>query len=415
MGNRNGDRGDRRIHMRTSPDEVTLFKEGSQKGKKKFGVMGLLALIYAGVFFCSVLFVVDGHVTTIDIEMQSGPAAYLFKIWRQNLEGFYAMLVSGGTDGWAMFMQVIKYLCVGLVGAGMASAGSLLQGTFRNVLASPTTMGVQSGGTLGNMVYVLLFCSAGAETYVYSYDELQKMAASLTFWDRNAQYVLVLGGCVAGVVLILSIATAAGRGKVSSSALILSGTVFSGIIGSFSSLIQYYIILSNPNDERISIMRALAMGSFDGVYSLRQLLPMAGIILPCIFIMGLSAGRMNVLTFGEEPARTMGLNPRVCRAILIGFSTLITATVMAYVGHIGMIGFMVPQFMRKIVGPDFRRLFPATVIGGALFLTVIYDVARWWFMTNSLNVFTSGIGSVVMLVVLLKKIQKGGVRRVAQQ
>ena len=260
------------------------------------------------------------------------------------------------------------------------------------------------------MIYVLFFMGTSTSVVtIYRYDDIASTAEQASFFSRNIQQLFVLGGCIGGVLLVLGVATIADRGKVSSSAMILAGTVFSSLIGSFCGLIQYYIITMNPSDTRIQEIRSLSMGSLDRAYSLEHFLSMAVVLIPCIVILALLAGKMNLLSFGEASAWTMGLNVKRYKILMMVFSTVMTAVVTAYVGQIGFIGFMAPQLVRKAAGTDFRRLFPASVAVGALLLTLIYDAARLFGMTNSLNLFTSVIGSVAMLIILLKK--RGGASR----
>ena len=397
--------GEQRIHLKESTDEAVVFQKKEKKREKKWSMVTLLFLIYAAVFFLSLFFLVEHSAGAI---WQFSPA-YVMKIARQNIQNFYEFVIGNGTPG-SIDLQILRYLIVGLVGASLAACGALLQGTFRNVLAGPSTLGVQSGGTLGNMIYVLFFMGTSTSVVtIYRYDDIASTAEQASFFSRNIQQLFVLGGCIGGVLLVLGVATIAGRGKVSSSAMILAGTVFSSLIGSFCGLIQYYIITMNPSDMRIQEIRSLSMGSLDRAYSLEHFLSMAVVLIPCIVILALLAGKMNLLSFGEASAWTMGLNVKRYKILMMVFSTVMTAVVTAYVGHIGFIGFMAPQLVRKAAGTDFRRLFPASVAVGALLLTLIYDVARLFGMTNSLNLFTSVIGSVAMLIILLKK--RGGASR----
>lgn len=394
--------GEQRIHLKKSTDEAVVFRKKEKKREKKWSVVTLLFPIYAAVFFLSLFFLVE-HSAGATWQFS---LAYVMKIARQNIQNFYEFVIGNGTPG-SIDLQILRYLIVGLVGASLAACGALLQGTFRNVLAGPSTLGVQSGGTLGNMIYVLFFGGTSTSVVtIYRYDDIANTAEQATFFSRNIQQLFVLGGCIGGVLLVLGVATIAGRGKVSSSAMILAGTVFSSVIGSFCGLIQYYIITKNPSDERIQEIRSLSMGSLDRAYSLEHFLSMAVVLIPCIVILALLAGRMNLLSFGEASAWTMGLNVKRYKILMMVFSTVMTAVVTAYVGHIGFIGFMAPQLVRKAAGADFRRLFPASVAVGALLLTLIYDAARLFGMINSLNLFTSVIGSLAMLIILLKK--RGG-------
>lgn len=393
-----------RIHLKESGDEVSIFQENERRRNKKPGIVGFLFLVYVLVFLFSLLFLVEYNTNSAVLKFST---AYVLRIIRMNFDNLYNYIMGNGAPGGISFV-IRRYLIVGLVGASLAACGALLQGTFRNVLAGPSTMGVQSGGTLGNMIYVLFFCTSTEIITVYQYDEMVEIAETSSFFERNLQQLLVIGGSLFGILFVVGIAVIAGKGKVSSSAMILAGTVFSSVIGSFCSIIQYYIIIKDPLDPRIEQMRSLSMGSMNRAYSLEHLISMAVILLPCIFILGLFSGKMNILAFGEEAAQTMGMNVRFYRLVMIGASTLMTAVVTAYVGQIGFIGFMVPQVTRRIVGPDFRRLFPASVVCGALLLTVIYDVARVIGLTDSMNLLTSIMGSIVMMLVILNK--KGGPR-----
>lgn len=379
-----------------------MFRKNEKKREIKWGIVALLFLIYAGIFVFSLVFVMEYSISTVRTQFS---LAYVLRIAQQNIHSLYEFM-TGNVNYGGMNFQIIRYLIVGLIGASLAACGALLQGTFRNVLAGPSTLGIQSGGTLGNMIYVLFFAFTVGTVEVYSTSEIADTVSQANFFQRNLQQMLVLGGCLFGVLLVISIATIAGRGKVSSSAMILSGTVFSAVIGSFCSLIQYYIIIRNPSDERIELLRSLSMGSLDRAYTLEHLLSMSAVLIPCMAVLTVFSGKMNMLSFGEDAARTMGMNVRAYKFLMMGASTLMTAVVTAYVGHIGMIGFMSPQIIRRVVGPDFRRLFPASIAFGALLMTIIYDVARVLGMTDSLNLFTSIIGSFAMVFVLLRG--KGG-------
>ncbi len=394
-----------RIHLRDTEDELAAFQRTEKNREKRWGIVTILFLVYAAVFIVSLIFLVEYG--TGGARWQFSLAYYL-EIVRQNFVKLYNFIIGNFAYGGINY-QMVRYLTVGLIGASLAACGALMQGTFRNVLAGPSTMGIQSGASLGNMIYVLFFYETIGTVVVYSYEDIAEEAANATFLTSNLQQLLVFGCALAGVGLVMGVALLAGRGKVSSSAMIIAGTVFSTVISSFTSLIQYYIIIQNPSDERIEVMRSLSMGDLNRVYNVRQLLFMLAFLAPCMVILALIAGRMNVMSFGEDAAQVMGVNVRLFRFIMIMAATLMTAVITAYVGQIGFIGFMVPQVTRRLVGPDFRRLFPASIAFGALLLTIIYDVARYLGMTGSLNMFTSLLGSFVMLFVLLNRRNGGNV------
>lgn len=395
---------DTRIHLKSVSEDLTKFQKEETAERKHWSIVTVLFFVYAAVFFCSLFFLVEHSAGSQWIYSP----AYVLDIIRKNLENFYNFVIGNGTPG-SIDLQILRYLIVGLTGATLAACGALMQGTLRNVLAGPSTLGVQAGGTLGNLLYILLLMDGTASTItVYHYEDLVEMADQSTFFSRNIQQIFILAGCIGACLLVLGVAVIAGHGKVSSAGMILTGMVFSSVISSFCGVVQYYMIVKNPSDPRIMEIRSLSMGSLDRAYSLEHFLTMAVVLIPCIVIMALCAGKVNQMSMGEETAYTMGVNVRKYKIVIMVFSTIMTAVTISYVGHIGFIGFMAPQLVRKSVGADFRKLFPASVAAGAILLTLIYDMARFFGMIHSLNLFTSLIGSAAMLIVLLRK--KGGGR-----
>lgn len=171
-----------RIHLKESADEVSIFQRSEEKREKKWRTVTVLFGIYVVVFFVSLLFLV---------EYSAGARwqfsfAYMLRIIRMNIQNLYQFVIGNGAPGGINF-QIIRYLIIGLIGASLAACGALMQGTFRNVLAGPSTMGVQSGGTLGNMIYVLLFSAPAGTVVVYSYDDMRQISNQSSFFERNMQ------------------------------------------------------------------------------------------------------------------------------------------------------------------------------------------------------------------------------------
>lgn len=386
----------KRIRIHQAEDEVSIFKKEEKKHKKDISMILILSLVLIAVYFFSLLFLITYNSNTYSM-------AWISKYAQQNVKDFYDFVVGNGARDSIQF-RVYRYLIIALSGASMAASGALFKGTFRNILAAPSTMGVQAGGTLGNTIYVLFFCTgaAGGAASV-RYSDMQKAAYQAGLLGRNNQQFLVLLGCFLGVFLVVSIATAAGHGKISSSAMILSGMIFGSIIMSFSGIIQYYMILNNPEDNRIILIRNLTMGSFENAYTLEHLLMLAAVLVPCMVVTLCIRGKINVIALGEEEAAAMGLNVRFYKYLMIAVGTIMTAAVMAYCGQISFIGFMVPQAARKLAGPDFRKILPVSMLVGAILLIVIYDVALMVKMTDSINMITSTIGSLMMLFILIGK------------
>ena len=292
-------------------------------------------------------------------------------------------------------------------GACLAASGAVYQGTFKNILASPTTLGVMSGGSFGNILYALFFVSIATESV-----KLSELSADpvtdLPLLSGNLQSFMVLAGCFGAVFIVVGITLMLGRGKLHANNLIITGIIFSSIIGSFSGLVQYYLIEHNPSDPRIDVIRNMMMGGFGNAYKLDQMLIMLAFLAPCVIILMVLSGRMDVLALGDEQARTMGLNVTFFKNTIIAINTVMTAVVIAFCGQIGFIGFIIPLAARRLVGPAFRKLLPASMLMGATLLIIIYDIAHLLGMTGYMNVLTSAFGSIVMIIALIRG---GGVSR----
>jgi iron complex transport system permease protein len=115
----------------------------------------------------------------------------------------------------------------------------------------------------------------------------------------------------------------------------------------------------------------------------------------------LNSWKLNILSFGDDEAQTLGVNTGRLRITLVCCASLLTASVVAVTGVIGWVGLIVPHFTRFIIGPDHRRLLPASFLAGASFLLLVDDVARSVSVLEiPLGVLTSLIGAPMFLVIL---------------
>lgn len=358
---------------------------------RKMSLIAILGVALFFLFWISLLFIVPYR------QFHLSPA-WIFEHVQARFAQLYAFLTGASSD---FGITVYQYLAVVLVGGALAACGCIFKGSFRNELAGPSTMGVMAGGTLGLLVYLLLFTASNTQI-AYSEADLSAWS-SRSLFDMYGQQLFTLLGCFFSMVLVLSVATAAGRGRLSASAMILSGTVLSTITGSISKLIQYYIILSDPYDPRIEAIRDLSMGSFNRINGPLPLVMMAVPILLCLAVLMFLRHKLNALSLSEDEALTIGVNIRRYRYLIIAVGTVMTAVIVSFCGHIGFLGYMIPLIGKKLVGPDMSKLLPVSVLLGAILLTVVFDLAYICGLTDYLNLFTSAIGGFTMLGILLGK------------
>ena len=166
--------------------------------------------------------------------------------------------------------------------------------------------------------------------------------------------------------------------------------------------------MNDPSDIRIESIRMLMLGSFARIVSWQQVLMMAVPILICLAVLLRLRFRLEVLSLDDEEALSMGIDIRRIRNAMVAIGTVLTAVVVAFCGHIGFLGFMIPLIGRRLIGPQLAKLLPVSMLVGAIVLILVYDVAYIAGMQDSLNIFTSAIGGFVLLVALMKK---GGASR----
>lgn len=258
-----------------------------------------------------------------------------------------------------------------LVGAGLAAAGTVYQGLFRNPLVSPDILGVSTGAGLGAAVGILL--------------SLPVLAI---------QGLAFIGGLVT-VTLVYLVATAV-RGHEPTLVLVLAGVVLGALAGACISLVK---ILADPYDQLPAItfwlLGSLASINPGDVWSAMPLV-LVGLI-PLVLL----RWRMNLMALGDEEATALGVDPRRLRVLFVTAATLMTASVVAISGVIGWVGLVMPHIARLIVGPNFDRLLPTAMLLGAGYLLIVDTLARTVASTETpLGILTAFLGAPVFLWLL---------------
>ncbi|WP_082478798.1 iron ABC transporter permease [Methylobacterium sp. Leaf102] len=258
-----------------------------------------------------------------------------------------------------------------VVGAALAAAGATYQGLFRNPLVSPDILGVSAGASLGAVLGIFLSLPVAA---------IQGLAFA--------------GGL--GAVACVYAVGAAVRRHDPVLTLVLAGVAIGAVLGAAISLIK---VLADPYNQLPAITYWL-LGSLASVT-----IGDVGAILPAIVLglvpLVLLRWRMNLMSLGEEEARALGVETRALRPLLIMAATLVTAAAVSVTGVIGWIGLLVPHVARLLVGPDFRRLLPASLMLGAGYLLAVDSVARTLASVEvPLGILTALIGAPFFLWLL---------------
>lgn len=254
--------------------------------------------------------------------------------------------LSGGIEESVVLnIRLPRLLLTLLVGAGMAASGAAFQGIFQNPLVSPDVLGVSSGAALGAVIGIMI---AGT--------------------GPLAMLLSMLAGIGS---VILTYAFSKVRGQSTALSLILAGMIVQALMNALVSLVKY---TADPYSKLPQITYWL-MGSFSSA-SYKDVALVALPIGGSLLVLFLLRWRMNILSLGDEEAAALGVNPGRIRVIIIAASTLISASSVMIAGIIGWVGLVIPQVVRMMFGVDHQELIPASMVSGAIYLTLIDLIAR---------------------------------------
>lgn len=243
-------------------------------------------------------------------------------------------------------VRLPRVLAALAVGAALAAGGTAYQGLFRNPLVSPDILGVSTGAGLGAVVGIFL--------------SLPVLAI---------QGLSFLGGLLV-VAAVYGLATVVRR-QDPMLVLVLAGIALSSLVGAVISLLK---VLADPYDKLPAITFWL-LGSLASVTGGDVLTLLPAVVLG-ILPLWLLRWRMNLMALGEEEARALGVETGRVRPVVVCGATLATAAAVSVSGVVGWIGLVVPHVARLLVGPDMRRLLPASLLLGGGYLVAVDLLAR---------------------------------------
>ncbi len=262
-----------------------------------------------------------------------------------------------------MNIRLPRILVVMLVGAALAVAGASYQGMFKNPLVSPDILGASAGASFGACL-ALLFDMSNLMVQLFAFIGAMVAVGGAVWMNKMVnKYDALLG-------------------------LVLGGMLVTTLFQSFTSLVKF---MADANDKLPAITFWL-MGSFSRI----DQVDLAMIVLPMLAgfaLLMLERWKLNVLSFGEEEARSLGVNTARVRLIVIFASTLIVACSVAVAGIVGWVGLVIPHLARSIVGPNYKVLLPTSMFIGAGYLLVVDDLCRLMASTEiPIGILTAIIG-----------------------
>ena len=270
-----------------------------------------------------------------------------------------------------------RVICVALTGASLSLSGAAMQGLLKNPLADGSTLGVSSGASLGAVVAIAFGITL----------------PSLPFAGTMVMAVLFAFG---SLLVILTLAWRLDR-SLATNTIILIGVIYSMLVSSILSLI---ITFASDKLKHITFwtMGSLAGSSYANALVLLVTLVAGGGVILCL------ARELNAFAVGEDNARSIGVNVRRVRLLVLICVSLLTGVCVSIGGSIAFVGLVTPHIVRIITGPNHKKLLPASLFGGATFLMLCDLVARILLNTLQLpiGVVTSIIGAVLFIVIFYR-------------
>ena len=269
-------------------------------------------------------------------------------------------------------IRVPRLLLAAMTGMAMAVSGAVYQGCFRNPLVEPYILGVSSGASCGAALAIVF-------------------PALLP----NGQLSAFLGGMAA---VLISFFLARSRGETPPVTLILSGIIVGSLFSAVLGIMKYL-----ASDVELREITFWMMGGFYYA-NWHDVLVSSCAVLPCLAVLASLSWKLNLLSLGDEEARSLGIHPDGLRILFIVLATLAASVCVSVAGIIAWVGLMMPHAARMMFGPDNRWVIPGSALLGAVYMLLCDTLARTLTGTEiPIAIITSIAGAPYLLWLLRAK------------
>lgn len=282
------------------------------------------------------------------------------------------------------FPRVIAAL---IAGGGLAVSGLVMQTVLKNPLASPTTLGVSNAAVFGAN-FAIIVVGAGAFHSTHG-----------SWLSISNPYLVSTFSFLSAIIAAGSILLLARLKNLNVSAIVLAGVAVSAIFQAGTTLIQYF-----ASDTQVASAVYWTFGDLGRASYKTDLIMFIVVAVSTLFFF-LKRWDFSAMSGGIAYAKTLGVNTRFMTIMSLLLASLITSVTVSFLGIIGFVGLTAPQFMKRIVGDDYRFLLPSSFLAGALLLLISDILGRLPIFGTSVpvGVVTSLIGGPVFLAILLRR------------
>lgn len=337
------------------------------KAKKIAVILILLALVF--LFFVVSVFVGSGTLSFKEV---------------------FLAIFNKGSETARLIVRRIRFprvIAALIAGGGLAVSGLVMQTVLKNPLASPTTLGVSNAAVFGAN-FAIIVVGAGAFHSTHG-----------SWLSISNPYLVSTFSFLAAIIAAGSILLLARLKNLNASAIVLAGVAVSAIFQAGTTLIQYF-----ASDTQVASAVYWTFGDLGRASYKTDLIMFIVVAVSTLFFF-LKRWDFSAMSGGIAYAKTLGVNTRFMTIMSLLLASLITSVTVSFLGIIGFVGLTAPQFMKRIVGDDYRYLLPSSFLAGALLLLISDILGRLPIFGTSVpvGVVTSLIGGPVFLAILLRR------------
>lgn len=337
------------------------------KAKKIAVILILLALVF--LFFVVSVFVGSGTLSFKEV---------------------FLAIFNKGSETARLIVRRIRFprvIAALIAGGGLAVSGLVMQTVLKNPLASPTTLGVSNAAVFGAN-FAIIVVGAGAFHSTHG-----------SWLSISNPYLVSTFSFLSAIIAAGSILLLARLKNLNASAIVLAGVAVSAIFQAGTTLIQYF-----ASDTQVASAVYWTFGDLGRASYKTDLIMFIVVAVSTLFFF-LKRWDFSAMSGGIAYAKTLGVNTRFMTIMSLLLASLITSVTVSFLGIIGFVGLTAPQFMKRIVGDDYRFLLPSSFLAGALLLLISDILGRLPIFGTSVpvGVVTSLIGGPVFLAILLRR------------
>lgn len=337
------------------------------KAKKTAIILILLALVF--LFFVVSVFVGSGTLSFKEV---------------------FLAIFNKGSETARLIVRRIRFprvIAALIAGGGLAVSGLVMQTVLKNPLASPTTLGVSNAAVFGAN-FAIIVVGAGAFHSTHG-----------SWLSISNPYLVSTFSFLSAIIAAGSILLLARLKNLNASAIVLAGVAVSAIFQAGTTLIQYF-----ASDTQVASAVYWTFGDLGRASYKTDLIMFIVVAVSTLFFF-LKRWDFSAMSGGLAYAKTLGVNTRFMTIMSLLLASLITSVTVSFLGIIGFVGLTAPQFMKRIVGDDYRFLLPSSFLAGALLLLISDILGRLPIFGTSVpvGVVTSLIGGPVFLAILLRR------------